>query len=601
MSIYRDPDCLDRVSASLGAIAGVCSVVTGAQPVAVSAGLLSMATGGISAWRGRLAQSNADASAVLEQYIRDHKNNWRKWSGLTESAAREPGEIESAITSFETYFNSEDQHCLPSADIIVAQGRNAQKISIKMLEHASEIYPSFYREYDQRGKKDQTTKFSREFFLLVVEGGLKHLLHLPEFAEILRPAMQDLAIETNMVVKENRQISNETLKGVREIQSGQDEIVKCIVASFSSQLESKDDQLDSKDLQIAELTKTVVALASAKNNPNVNEGIDAALQALSQGDTEKAELIFQAKVEEGEAESLKTAESYRHLGALAYFHDTVKAVNAYQRSTELDPDNTDGSNSLGHLLFRIGDLDGAISSYSRLLDVASKGMDPINSIAYGNLGNVYKTRGKLDKAEEYYLKSLAIDEALDYKEGVARAYGNLGNLYQTLSEQDKAKEFFLKSLAINKAIGNREGMASDYSALGTVYHANCELDKAEEFHLKSLTLHEALDLKEGMASDYGNLGSVYKARGELDKAEEYHLKSLAIEETLGRKEGMASDCVNLGNLYKARGELDKAEEYYLKFLAINEDLGSKEGLAGVYRTLGNVCQIRGELDKAEEY
>ena len=59
MSIYRDPDCLDRVSASLGAIAGVCSVVTGAQPVAVSAGLLSMATGGISAWRGRLAQSNA--------------------------------------------------------------------------------------------------------------------------------------------------------------------------------------------------------------------------------------------------------------------------------------------------------------------------------------------------------------------------------------------------------------------------------------------------------------------------------------------------------------------------------------------------------------
>ena len=446
MSLFRDPDCLDRVSASLGAIAGVCSVVPGATPVAVSAGLLSMAAGGISAWRGRLQYSNSDASDVLEKFIREYKKNWREWSGLTESEARDPGEIESAIAAFETYFNSENTRCFPSAEMIVAHGRDAQKISIEILKQAAEIYPSFYREYDQRGSEDQTTKFSRKFFLMVIHGGLKHLLHLPEFAEILLPAMQDLAIETNKVVKENLKIGKKTLEVVEEIKSAQDETVKGIVASFSNQLESKDDQIDAKNQQIAELTKAVAALANAKSNPNASGGIDAALQALSQGDTEKAEKIFQARVEAGEAELLKTAdktaESYRHLGALAYFHDTAKALNSYRRSTELDPDNVDGWNSLGILLFRIGDLDGAISSYGKLRDLVEVDIDPINAVAYGNLGIVYRTRGELDKAEEFYHKALEINEALGHKEGMARQYGNLGVVYKTRGELDKAEEFY---------------------------------------------------------------------------------------------------------------------------------------------------------------
>ena len=452
MSLFRDPDCLDRVSASLGAIAGVCSVVPGATPVAVSAGLLSMAAGGISAWRGRLQYSNSDASDVLEKFIREYKKNWREWSGLTESEARDPGEIESAIAAFETYFNSENTRCFPSAEMIVAHGRDAQKISIEILKQAAEIYPSFYREYDQRGSEDQTTKFSRKFFLMVIHGGLKHLLHLPEFAEILLPAMQDLAIETNKVVKENLKIGKKTLEVVEEIKSAQDETVKGIVASFSNQLESKDDQIDAKNQQIAELTKAVAALANAKSNPNASGGIDAALQALSQGDTEKAEKIFQARVEAGEAESLKTAESYRHLGALAYFHDTAKALNSYRRSTELDPDNVDGWNSLGNLLFRIGDLDGAISSYSKLQDLVEVGIDPINAVAYGNLGLVYQTRGELDKAEEFYHKSLEIEKALGRKVGMASQYGNLGLVYQTRGELDKAEEFCHKSLEINDCL-----------------------------------------------------------------------------------------------------------------------------------------------------
>ena len=43
----------------------------------------------------------------------------------------------------------------------------------------------------------------------------------------------------------------------------------------------------------------------------------------------------------------------------------------------------------------------------------------LNANQYGNWGNVYHGRGKLDKAEEMHLKSLKIKEKLGLQEGMA--------------------------------------------------------------------------------------------------------------------------------------------------------------------------------------
>ena len=49
-------------------------------------------------------------------------------------------------------------------------------------------------------------------------------------------------------------------------------------------------------------------------------------------------------------------------------------------------------------------------------------------MATGNLGIVYLTRGDLDEAEAMYRPSLALNEELGRKEGMANQYGNLGML-----------------------------------------------------------------------------------------------------------------------------------------------------------------------------
>ena len=52
-----------------------------------------------------------------------------------------------------------------------------------------------------------------------------------------------------------------------------------------------------------------------------------------------------------------------------------------------------------------------------------------------------------------YGKSLALNDSLGRKEGMAIQYGNLGNLYKTRGDLDRAEEMYGKSLALFRQVG----------------------------------------------------------------------------------------------------------------------------------------------------
>jgi lipopolysaccharide biosynthesis regulator YciM len=51
-----------------------------------------------------------------------------------------------------------------------------------------------------------------------------------------------------------------------------------------------------------------------------------------------------------------------------------------------------------------------------------------------------------------YQKSLTNNETLGRKEGMADQYGNLGNLFKTRGELDRAEEMYQKSLVLLREI-----------------------------------------------------------------------------------------------------------------------------------------------------
>ncbi len=183
--------------------------------------------------------------------------------------------------------------------------------------------------------------------------------------------------------------------------------------------------------------------------------IDEALTQLGAGDTAKAEEIFRRVLErrraEGQGAFKEAAAAARHLGALAFLHDTDAALRAYTQAVEFDPDDADGWNQLGHLRHRVGNLDGAVEAFERVLRLGNAVDDKtVIAIAYGNLGLIYETRGDLDAAEEHHRKALALNEELGDKEGIAVAHCNLGEMCLKNGDIDVAEEHNRKSLVLFK-------------------------------------------------------------------------------------------------------------------------------------------------------
>lgn len=132
---------------------------------------------------------------------------------------------------------------------------------------------------------------------------------------------------------------------------------------------------------------TGVDLSEATDAP---PGIEKALEFLVQGDATKAEAIFQTIATRREKDIKEAATAYLHLGALAFFTDTQKALDAYRRATELDPDSPDGWNQLGRLLSRIGQIDKAFAAFRRVKAIGKRKEDKtILATAYSNLGVLY--------------------------------------------------------------------------------------------------------------------------------------------------------------------------------------------------------------------
>jgi hypothetical protein len=87
-------------------------------------------------------------------------------------------------------------------------------------------------------------------------------------------------------------------------------------------------------------------------------------------------------------------------------------------------------------------------------------------------------------------------------------YGNIGVVLQDLGNYDQALRSYNKSLAINEELQDRVGMAKDYTHIGNVLYSQGNYDQALEYLNKSLAINEELQDRVGMAKDYGNIGNI---------------------------------------------------------------------------------------------
>jgi tetratricopeptide (TPR) repeat protein len=201
---------------------------------------------------------------------------------------------------------------------------------------------------------------------------------------------------------------------------------------------------------------------------------------------------------------------------------------------------------------------------------------------YHALGMVAKNRRRLDEAEKWYRRSLAVSEETGNKLGTALTCHELGSVALRRGEVaeakgrmdeaekrlDEAEKWFRRSLAIKEELGNKPYIPSTYLQLGILAHTRGRLDEAEKWYRRSLAIEEELVNKPGMAGTYHELGRAAQNQRRLDEAEKWYLKSLAIKDELDDKPGMALTFGQFGLLARARGQDREALEWIVRCVAL---------------------------------
>jgi len=136
--------------------------------------------------------------------------------------------------------------------------------------------------------------------------------------------------------------------------------------------------------------------------------------------------------------------------------------------------------NIGLVNWKQGNHDKAMEYYEKALIIKEKLGDK-NGISqcYNNIGIIHKEQGNYDKAVEYYLKTIKILEELGDKFGMARCFNNIGfvltdqgnssaNTKIRKDRYDKAIEFYLKSLKIEEELNDKNGIALVYESIASL-------------------------------------------------------------------------------------------------------------------------------------
>jgi len=179
-----------------------------------------------------------------------------------------------------------------------------------------------------------------------------------------------------------------------------------------------------------------------KRDPqNVKAHIVRGYAALKRGKPDKAEKIFSSvSKESGEGEVLGT----EGLAAVyAYKGDSGKALRLADRVSKKAPERAYPHVIKGNLLYAQGKRGDAKREYEAAVE--SRQAEPFQQgIRFNQLGRLYASAGKYQKARELYDQAVAIDPY--YVEGMA----NKGVTYEKEGKWNKALSAYQKALSIDK-------------------------------------------------------------------------------------------------------------------------------------------------------
>lgn len=324
-------------------------------------------------------------------------------------------------------------------------------------------------------------------------------------------------------------------------------------------------------------------------------------------------------------DDLVSAEGYHVKGellfGLARYEDAIKA---YSRALDIrkgklppqDPMLALTMVDLGLPYSRLGQNDTARKLYEDALALAQKHFPKHSTTAriHNNLGSLLQSEGFLRSAESHFLEALAIKNEIGADPvSIAATLSNLGELYRQRERLDKAQDYFSQALKLReKALGPdhpatltaRQNLAVIQMSLGQWDSAQASLEACLQGTTKALGPEHPKT-----ATILGNLSvlhlKVYRETGdkaELEQATKYREQELAIRQKIQPKSPITSASIyELAILRREAGQYQEAVDLMRTSLHNSEGNSQPGLLASLSYQMAATLAAQGQYDEALQH
>ena len=355
-----------------------------------------------------------------------------------------------------------------------------------------------------------------------------------------------------------------------------------------------DGKTGSRDEDIQALSNTLHNLKS-----NKNDAATATLLLLKQDKLDDATDTLKTLALDTQSKR-DAAKLWVDIGNISNLSSAQAAIDSYQKSVTLDPDNINAWNRIGHLERANKHYDLAEIAYKNVTRLSGD-LSHTQALSFANFGLLHQSQNKYNEAVESFTEALKINTQLNNNSGMASNNENLASLHRTLKNYDEAESHYKAAYEIYSKEGQNSKLIELHSALGSLYQTEQQTELALSEYEAALALTKLNPSKRFSAGLYANMGILSQQNNELEKAESYFNQALALYQALKQDQGTADQYSNLAILARNKKQFENSETLHLKAIELYEKANAQNAIITQYTNLGFLYTAWNKTDTACTY
>jgi len=293
-----------------------------------------------------------------------------------------------------------------------------------------------------------------------------------------------------------------------------------------------------------------------------------------------------------------------HLGLHEYQEAVVDLRAAVTQAEGLgDIESIERSrNLLGEAYFLLYNYTLAMENHVRCNTAIEQGHinDPIFSLeVYNNLANDYFRLGDLEKAVTFYHKALETLEGMkrDTK-SFAEKYIEIGERYKSVGKLAMAREYITRSLALYEMRDEQRLVGLTHQHLGKALEKQNDFDGAEKEYREAITIEQELGDDVAASLCYTSLAELLLKRGKADEAEKEGQKALASAKASQDVVTQGQALIALAQIRHDAKDYAGADKLFTEALELLDSSNAHEIAAAAYSRYANLLEQRGEVQRS---